>query len=78
MDKAHGGGAFHLWLSPDTDISLLFLMSGARCQVQTENVVIQKGAVSLKTQVSFKSMTNGKGHSRIEHADLFRIKELLQ
>jgi len=53
-------------------------MSGARCQVQTENVVIQKGAVSLKTQVSFKSMTNGKGHSRIEHADLFRIKELLQ
>ena len=50
----------------------------SRCQVQTKNVVIQKGAVSLKTQVSFKSMTNGKGHCRIEHADLVRIKELLQ
>ncbi|UCD55951.1 MAG: DUF111 family protein [Candidatus Hydrogenedentota bacterium] len=50
----------------------------SRYLLQTRTVVIRKGYASMETEVRFKAAEGGKGHGRIEHVDLVRLREQVQ
>jgi uncharacterized protein (DUF111 family) len=50
----------------------------SHCREQTHTVVIRKGRTRLETDIHSKMSEHGKGHGRIEHADLVRLREQVE